>query len=313
MHKLLIHGIDSLAGSNFALALADRYAIVGAARVACHWASCRTLVFDPCDAAALARHFEQESPEAVIYCGPTARSAWDLPHAQPIDSARELNTARNMSQAAAACGARFVLLSTDAVFAGPRMFHDETSLVSAAGAGAELARAVEQAVAGPHTLVVRSHIYGWSPDGVAPSFVEKLYGQLSVGASATVDARRYATPILAADLADLVERALRARLEGIFHITGAERANQHRFAAELAVACGLTGRQVLLAAPAEKAAARPYVEETSLNTRGIRRALETPLPMLREGLSRFAAQAAAAREDELSAYRLPIVEHAHAA
>jgi hypothetical protein len=80
-------------------------------------------------------------------------------------------------------------------------------------------------------------------------------------------------------------------------MTGAERTNQHRFAAEVAVAFGFTGRQVNLVAP--EVASRAYVDETSLNTRAIRRTLETPLPMLREGLSRWATEGMLGRRDEL--------------
>ena len=116
-----------------------------------------------------------------------------------------------------------------------------------------------------------------------------MWEQLSAGGCSAVDARRYATPILASDLADLYSKALEARLTGVYHITGAERTNQYRFAAEVAVAFGLTGRQVNLVAP--EVASRAYVDETSLNTRAIRRVLETPLPMLREGLVRWATEA----------------------
>ncbi len=139
-----------------------------------------------------------------------------------------------------------------------------------------------------------------------------MWEQLSTGGCSVVDSRRYATPVLASDLAELYAKALEARLTGMYHITGAERTNQYRFAAELAVAFGFTGRQVNLVAP--EIASRAYVDETSLNTRAIRRALESPLPMLREGLSRWATEAILGRRDELDASQRSIaLVHAAAA
>ena len=86
-------------------------------------------------------------------------------------------------------------------------------------------------------------------------------------------------------------KSLRSSSQTPRNVTGAERANQHRFAAELALAFGFSGRQTQLESLPTCLAGRPFVAETSLNTRAVRRALETPLPMLREGLSRFAEQA----------------------
>ena len=52
-----------------------------------------------------------------------------------------------------------------------------------------------------------------------------------------------------------------------------------------------TGKQVLLAPPLPSDKARPFVDETSLNTRAAREALGVALPMLREGMNRLAEQA----------------------
>jgi dTDP-4-dehydrorhamnose reductase len=117
-----------------------------------------------------------------------------------------------------------------------------------------------------------------------------MFRELTGETECTVDAVRHATPILASDLAECLYAAYRADLSGTFHVAGAERASPYRFAAEMAAAFGTPGRFVQLT-NRSAASRRPYVDETSLNTLAFRRAVEKPLPMLREGLARFAAQA----------------------
>ncbi len=103
-------------------------------------------------------------------------------------------------------------------------------------------------------------------------------------------ARRYATPILAADLAGLLDRACQLNLQGLLHVTGAERTSPFRMACEMAAAAGLPAPRspmglVDAGDPAD------WLSETSLSSRRARRSLEMPMPMLREGLHRFAEQA----------------------
>jgi hypothetical protein len=66
----------------------------------------------------------------------------------------------------------------------------------------------------------------------------------------------------------------------------------------LALATGFAGRHVRVAK--DVVPRRPNVDETSLNTYRARRELESPLPLLREGLARFAEQAANGFRDRLA-------------
>jgi dTDP-4-dehydrorhamnose reductase len=300
VQKLLIHGIDTLVGANFALALRDRYEIFGLAATD-DWqlTGCQSVGCDLGSVQQVSHHVQAIAPQAIVSCGALARSSWDLSADDRIDAAREVELVRALAQAAEQTRAHLTVLSTDAQFAGPRMFHSESSPATAAIPAASAARALAGALVGSENLVIRSHVYGWSPAGSQACFAQRVWEQLSTGGCSAVDARRYATPILASDLAELYDKALDARLTGVYHITGAERTNQYRFAAEVAVAFGFTGRQVNLVAP--EVASRAYVDETSLNTRAIRRALETPLPMLREGLLRWATEALLGRREELDA------------
>ncbi len=192
------------------------------------------------------------------------------------------------ADAAQRLGARWTVVSTDAVFAGPQMFHAEQSTTSGRGPLAEAALATEQAVAkvGEAGLVVRTHAYGWSPTLNEIGFAERFWQSLQEASPVTADAHRHATPILAADLAGLLHAAYRAGLQGVLHVAGAERTNPRRFAQELAAALGRPrGPQLAVAETAWQRA-----KETSLISRRAQQAIGQPLPMLREGLRRFVGQ-----------------------
>lgn len=293
MQKLLITGVDGMLGANLAAALADRAEVVGlhASKRPVQIASVTTQACDLDDPAAVAAAVVDLAPHAVIHCGRCAQSSWDiLLHAKAAAHAdREAAVARSLADATIRLRSKLTVISTDSVFAGPRLFHEENETASAQGAYADAARAMEDALAATPTLIVRTTAYGWNLHGGPVCFAEYLWNQLAEGATAAIDSQPHATPILAADLADLLWHAQQRGLEGLYHITGAERTSLLRFATELAALAGFEAP--LSSAAMATASDAPTVRaETSLNTRRARRLLKKPMPLLRAGLERFVAQ-----------------------
>lgn len=299
MDKVLVTGVDGLVGANVAAVLIERCEVLGIAGQADGPEGCRMVACDPYSADDLTRAIASESPRLVIHCGPLSRPNWDTADIAPPDAETEARLATAVVAAAQRVGARSAVILTDAVFAGPRLFHTEASPPHASTPWADAARTVENALVDCNTLLVRTHAYGWSPPGASPNYAQQMWRQLSQGEPCEVDAERHATPILASDLAGLVFVALQKKLTGMIHLTGAERTSPFRFAAELALAGGFAGRNVRVAK--DIVPRRPRVDETSLNTHRARRELEVPLPLLREGLARFAAQADDGFRDRLHA------------
>jgi dTDP-4-dehydrorhamnose reductase len=100
----------------------------------------------------------------------------------------------------------------------------------------------------------------------------------------------HATPILATDLAEIVNRAWDEGLAGVYHIAGAERISPLQFAQRLADHFELPW---LALRDEETLNERPTgfgAGETSLQTKTIRKALCVAMPMLSEGLGRLQAQ-----------------------
>jgi dTDP-4-dehydrorhamnose reductase len=241
-------------------------------------------------------------PQWIIHCPSICASSWDeCRNGAEEDHER---TARLLAEAAREVEARLTVLSTDAVFSGPRMFHEERSPAVGATSQAESARRMEAALEGTQAFVVRTHAYGFSPVLGRACFAEKAHQALESSTAFAADGLRHATPILASDLAELLARAYDHRLEGLYHISGAERTSPFRFVRELAAACGLRACGETLR-PAGCEATHDMVPhdgcagETSMNSRRARRVLEIPMPLLREGLGRFAQQASSGWRDRL--------------
>ena len=145
MDKLLIVGIESLSGSNLAFALEDRFVVSGVSRDR----SLQLEGIDVCvvrrdDLAGLEKHVAAVAPRWILHCPLSAASSWDLDPAVSTVS-DESAAAVTLADWAAKHDARLTVLSTDAVFAGPHMFHEEGSPPTASGVWPEAARWEESA------------------------------------------------------------------------------------------------------------------------------------------------------------------------
>jgi dTDP-4-dehydrorhamnose reductase len=156
-------------------------------------------------------------------------------------------------------------------------------------------------------LIVRTHAYGWAPPGAAPDFAEAAFEALQTGQPLAVDSHRYATPLLASDLAELLWKAMAADLAGVIHLAGAERTSLRRFVHVLAAELSITPVACHEACGEQL---QPAATETSLVAILARDRLKTPMPTLREGLGRFVRQRYDGYYDKLHAGSRA---HAHAA
>jgi dTDP-4-dehydrorhamnose reductase len=311
VEKLLISRTDLLVGANAAALLADRMDVIGAPTVRDGGPQTSA------NAAAelLVEAVHRERPNCVLHAGPTAWSGWDVVGTDGVRVSAKFDVqaeADLLVRTAAACretGARLIVVATDAVFCGPRMFHEEAGCSWSATAYARAARQIEQILRETDALVLRGHVYGWMPAGGATNYAERMFHSLTAELPHRVDVRRNASPITATDFVQLLYAAYREGLSGLFNLSGAERTTPHRFAAELAVALGVPGCNVRLE-PQTGPDRKSYLDETSLNVGALRKRLNRPLPMLREGLARFADQAFNGYRERLAGPTAAIAEAA---
>jgi dTDP-4-dehydrorhamnose reductase len=250
---------------------------------------------------------EAIEPDWLIYAGSLSAANWDLPASDPAWE-HEPSMTDGLIAACRRLKAKLIAISSDAVFTGPKMFHEESEPTKSTHHAAGLILQHEQRLIEGGALVARTHVYGWAPAGVEAGLVERIAQSLLDAAVPPVDGWRYATPILATDLAEFLLRAAERNLTGIYHLSGAERTNPFRLANELAAILGVPmprNLNVHLTPPSDS----DWLLETSLDSRRARRALGMPLPMLSEGLQRFAEQQAIGRNGQ-SGKQEPLAQQA---
>lgn len=289
METVLIAGTDTVVGINLALHLADRYHTVG---VSLNGPVCVQELpggFCPVPEEADVRDWlDAFRPDRVVYCPPETQSAWfSATGAKPDE--KIVKRASLWAEASREYGALFTLVSSDAVFTGPWIFHDEASTCFCASRPARCVRRIEKLCAQrcPGALVVRTNVFGWShPQGD----MERLVNQLESHSAGPFDFIRHATPILATDFADLLHAAWQTELQGLYHLSGAERINPNQFVQRVADEFGLPGP---LPVNGNRVLERPTgygCGETSLHTTALRKATGLPMPDIAEGLQRLREQ-----------------------
>ncbi|MCA9029327.1 MAG: sugar nucleotide-binding protein [Planctomycetaceae bacterium] len=288
MESLLVVGVDTVVGANIAASLADRHRVLTwAPERRYDIAGCQAL--DPADT--VCQVVEASKPDRIVYCGPAARSIWD-PRSKASITEAMVDQAREWAAAAKEANAEFTMISSDALFTGPWMFHDEESPGQCHSIEALTVRATEEQVQEqlPGALIIRTNAFGWSPDPSRSGWLEKMLAEVESRRVVEQDHIRHATPILATDLADILDRAHAERLTGVFHVAGAERVSPLKFAQRLADQFDLPWlalrRDSALSAPPQGFG----LGECSLQTKRIRKALCVAMPLLSEGLARLEAQ-----------------------
>ncbi len=292
MDTILIVGIETVAGANIAATLAGRYRIVGLSdHPSLTIAGCETVVCTHHDRESVRNWVAAERPAVIVYCGPSAVSSWDRDAATVADS-NALHAARNWALAASEFASRIVVISSDAVFTGPWMFHAEDCECVCPSNSAQLIRSIEQQTAElcADTLIVRTNTFGWSPDAAGSGWIENALAAVETRCEEPFDWVTHGTPILASDLAEILHVAFESRLQGTYHIAGAERVNPAQFARKLADQFELDGPRASQSASLSEVPSGFGTGETSLQTQAIRRVLGVSLPLLTDGLSRLHEQ-----------------------
>ncbi len=204
--------------------------------------SCGYTQLDITNAKALERLFDDFEPDVVINCAAMT---------QVDDCERERErcwqvNAEAVEMLAECCrnhGARLVQISTDFVFDGedgpyrenarpqPLSYYGRSKL-----AGENHARAAGM----DKWAIVRTVlVYGAPDQGTRGNFVTWVYDKLKAGEAIKVVTDQWRTPTWVVDLADGVERVVRYRKSGVFHISGRELMTVNEFAHRIAESAGL--------------------------------------------------------------------------
>ncbi len=278
MDSLLVAGVESMVGANFAVQLSEHFSIS-----TCGWrtgrsiAGCQVLDSEltPTECLTVTK------AQRLILCGSGAHSGW---YDSFRPKAEDVLIAESWLRAAKKADIAVTLISSDAVFTGPWMFHAENSSSLCASPEAKILRQIEQ-LAGeilPEALVLRTHAFGWSDP-----WLEDVISALTAGRESRMDCVRHASPILVNDLIDVTLRCWDAGLAGIYHVAGAERCNPVSFIQKLAAEFGYKIPRCKPSQSLTNCTNGYGCSETSLQTRKVRRALHIAVPFLKDGLNRL--------------------------
>lgn len=288
---ILVTGASGLLGSNLVLtgAKAGRKIAALTHDHPIHLDGVESLRVDLTDRAAVNAAVAKLRPAAVIHCA--AMTNIDDAERNP-DAAMRINgeASGTLAEAAANVGARFVYVSTDTVFDGTKRFYAEDDAVNPLNVygRTKLAGERESLARNPNTIVARTNLYGWN---ALPkqSLAEWVLESLEKGETVPGFTDVFFCPFLVNDLAATLFAMVDANLSGIYHVVGSERISKHDFAARIARRFGLDESKVLPASVQDAALSAPRVQELSLSTERIAKALGRKMPGVDEGLERFAA------------------------
>lgn len=168
----------------------------------------------------------------LVICGDAAASSWDT----EFDLIRQDTLLLpDYVHIATDADVRVVYISSDVIFEGPWVFHDDTSShFCSAKLTSEIRAAEELVLHNPKNLVVRTNAMAEGPG----SFVARLRDAFQKQIRVNLSANQFATPLAASRLAVLLDHVLLTPASGVIHVAGAERMSPWTFATHLACSEG---------------------------------------------------------------------------
>jgi dTDP-4-dehydrorhamnose reductase len=304
--RLLVTGAGGLLGANVVLQALGRCDVVAHTYgMGLLPQGFEVIESDLVEDGAVERLLREVRPDWVIHCAALAEV--DRCEKDP-ELARRVNAelAGRAARAAAASSARFLHISTDAVFDGQRGGYTEADAPRPVNRYGESKLTGEQAVLAAHPghLVVRTNFFTWPApgrQGLAGWILQRLGDGLDVPGFADVSF----SPILASLLAGILLDMLAARLGGLYHAAGRTCLSKYDFAVALAQAMGLDTGCVVRSASQDAQLVARRGGRLCLDVKKVESALGRPMPSLDESLHYFRGEQRNGYVDALQVIRRP--------
>ncbi len=278
----LVTGASGFLGSNLGAFLEGKVHRVGVARNATSLP-----MFDESvqgeleDPATLIAAIHRLRPDVIVN---TAAVASHEACERTPELARRINAVApgSLSAAASTVGARFVQISTDAVFDGSRGQYTETDTPNPFSAyGRTKLEGEALVLANSDALAVRTNFFGWSPTG-RRSILEFFVNELSAGHKVRGFTDFVVTSGYVQVLCDALWRLVGAQSSGILHVTSSDALSKFEFGVAVADAFGLRSD---LVTPVESDVQPPRNRDISLDVSKAEAILGTVLASQRAGIA----------------------------
>jgi dTDP-4-dehydrorhamnose reductase len=183
---------------------------------------------------------------------------------------------------------RLVHISTDAVFDGRVGNYSEEDLPNPLGVYAQTKLAGEKAVldANPSAVVARVNLFGWGITGkrsLAEFFFYNLQARKTVMGFTDV----FFCPLLANDMAEVLEKLFVRQLSGLYHLVGSECLSKYQFGVRIARRFGMDEGLIRPASVEQAGLRAARSPNLTLRVQKLEQALGGPLPGVSAGLDRF--------------------------
>ena len=279
----LITGASGFLGANLGLHLAGRahrVAVTRSGSTPSHFDE--AISGDLVDVDAWVHQITARRPDVIVHAGALAVHQ-DCERDPELAHVINAEATASLASAAGACAARFVYISTDAVFDGRRGHYaedEDPSPTSVYGrtklAGEERARRVTDA------LIIRTNFFGWSPSGTR-SILEFFVNELGAGNRIRGFTDFTTTSAYAPVLAETIDALVSMDAVGTFHVTSPDALTKYAFGVAVADAFGLASG---LITPTTADIHPPRNGDISLDVSRVEAALGRSLPTQIEGIRR---------------------------
>jgi dTDP-4-dehydrorhamnose reductase len=184
--------------------------------------------------------------------------------------------------------ARFIHISTDAIFDGSEKFYTESHEPNPINVYGETKREAEKRVLSSDvdSIVVRTSIYGWNIND-NQSIAEWVINKLRDNESVPGFADAYFTPIYTGHLADCLLELIEQDLTGTIHIAGRERCSKYEFAKEISEVFNYDSSLVTKGLISDHDFDATRGKDLSLSIKRAENQLECKLPDIQTGLERM--------------------------
>lgn len=183
---------------------------------------------------------------------------------------------KNMIEGAQTCQARFIFISSNAVFDGKTPPYDEEDLPSPVNFYGKLKLEGEEAIAssGLEYAIVRPIlIYGWNDPSERSNPVTWLLSKLKDNKPVKIVNDIYCNPLLANNCADAIWSVIINRKKGIYHVGGKDRLSRFDFAVKTAKAFGMDHKLIESVPNAYFKNIAPRPKDTTYSTKKMQRKL----------------------------------------
>lgn len=290
----LVTGAQGFLGANLGAFLDGRATRIGLARREPASALFeRTLGLDLLEPGALETVVAETRPGVIVHAA--ALSSHEACESDP-ELARLMNVevTGRLAQAAEDCGARFILISTDAVFDGKRGDYaedDETNPFSVYGR--TKLEGEERAAEATQALILRTNFFGWSPNGTR-SILEFFVNELSAGHAISGFTDFTVTSMYAQHLSRVIWQLANLGVSGVLHVASRDALTKYEFGVTVARRFGLP-EQLIAPVASDPAAIPPRSRNISLNTARLASVLGEQVPSQSEGIDQAFVDATSLR------------------